>query len=296
MKSTALFLSALAGLSVYRVGAAETPAPAEIASPTIVICEIMYHPMQELYGFPAEEVQDSSFEYFELVNLTGEPVSLSGWRFRDSRPIVHEFAFPPGTVIAPYGYLVVCNNVGVMRDPRAYGAILTPQNSVGDFDFNLANDEDSVEIIDNLGFQIDYVFYGDGDPTGSAFRRRWPRFPDGSGPSLVLTDLYADNTIPENWWYSGLRGNPGTGILVPPTATPTPTATHTPTITPTFTPTFTATPTPWVDFNFDRRVDAEDLLRLLQAYSAGSATPEVNADGRLDRLDILIFSLHWQMP
>ncbi len=292
MKSTALFLATILAVSLPNAGALEALVAEEIASPTVVIDEIMYHPLQELYDFPPASVQDASFEYFELVNLTDQPVSLAGWHFKDSLP-QHDFVFTAGTSIAPFGYLVVCHNLPVMR--MAYSN-LNDANSVGSFPFNLANDEDTVEVIDDLGYQIDFVHYGDGDPTGTVFRRRWPHPPDGSGPSMVLADLESDNTIPENWAYSGLRGNPGTGILVPPTATPTGTPTSTPTVTPTFTPTatLTATPTPWVDFNFDGSVDAGDLLRLLEAWRAGSATPEVNADLRLDWLDILIFSQHWQ--
>ena len=328
MKSTALLVGFLALL------APALPAQwtaGEVNGVSIVISEIMYHPVQELYfsrpGIDPQVVQDASFEYFELVNVTAGPVSLDGWRMKDSLQR-HDFYFPQGTLIPPYSFLVVCHNLEIMR--LAYNG-LNDSNSVGSFDFNLDNNVDQIEIIDNFGARIDFVRYGDGD-SSDLFRRQWPDAPDGGGPSLELQDLFANNNSPFSWWASGSKGNPGTGPLETPTATPTGTPTNTPTVTPTFTvtetytptstftetptftpsntptttftdtptatatfsPTPTATPTVWVDYVPDGLVDSQDLLQLLEAWQAGSATPEADGNGVLNFRDLFLFARHWK--
>ncbi len=55
-------------------------------------------------------VQDPQGEYedwVELVNLSGEPVDISGMYLTDAHENLRKWQFPVGTVIAPHGRLVV---------------------------------------------------------------------------------------------------------------------------------------------------------------------------------------------
>jgi Lamin Tail Domain len=272
-----------------------------ISPPTVVVSEIMYHIGESFHPqFATEEVQNSSFEFFELANLTDEVIHLDGWWMRDDNEL-HRFDFPPGSVIHPFNYMVVANNPVILR--QAYGN-LNEQNCVGGWDFKLRDSIDNVEIYDNLGFQIDFVRYGDGkesdpdDPIYDPNRRFWPPDPDGDGYSLVLADLASDNSLWFNWLKSdAFRGSPGWGPMDTPTPTATPTNTASPTNTPTATatPTSTGTPTPWIDLNLDSVVgDDLDLLLLLDLMKNETNFPEVNGDGKLNFQDLLIFSQHWQ--
>src|SRR5262245_14992276 len=62
---------------------------------TVVINEIMYHPLQPVSG--PEPVQ---FEYIELYNNASTNVSLAGWSFTKGV----SFTFPAGASIPAGGY------------------------------------------------------------------------------------------------------------------------------------------------------------------------------------------------
>jgi len=90
-----------------------------------------------------------------------------------------------------------------------------------------------------------------------------------------------------------------TGSPLEPTHTPTASpGTPTPTPTgPTGTPTPTSSPcSPNYDLNGDTRVDAADLLLLIEdiRQDAGDLRGDFNCDGRVDWQDLLLFSKQWE--
>jgi MFS family permease len=66
-------------------------------SPTVVINEIMCHPISGL----------NDDEYVELYNRGDNSMNLAGWRLADGI----SFVFPSSVVVAPDGYVVVAANL-----------------------------------------------------------------------------------------------------------------------------------------------------------------------------------------
>lgn len=85
---------------IYRV------IPSQVLNSPVVINELM--------SDNTSAVPDPHGEYddwVELYNLTGQPVNLSGHYLSDKQNQLNLWQFPPGTVIPPYGYLIVwCDN------------------------------------------------------------------------------------------------------------------------------------------------------------------------------------------
>jgi len=151
----------------------------------IVINEINYH------SAPDFDPED----WIELYNASGESVDVSDWHLKDDNAS-HDFKFPAGTSIEPYGFLVVCRNRTAFQD-------LFPEvtNFIGDMGFGLGGNGDDVKIY-NASFRlIDSVTYDDKAP--------WPLEPDGNGPTLELLDPQLDNSLAENWRASSGHGSPG---------------------------------------------------------------------------------------
>ena len=167
----------------------------------VVISEIMYNPPT----IPGAAYPDQDYEYIELHNITGSPVTLDGydadmgltlgWTFTEGI----DFTFPVGTTIPANGYLVVAKNplAFAERYGSAGGAAL-----LGPFenDTKLSNGGELLELsmpgdTDLSGtryyIHVDSVWYDDGAP--------WPATPDGGGQSLERIDdgAYGDDVI--NW-------------------------------------------------------------------------------------------------
>ena len=114
-------------------------------------------------------------------NRGATAVDLTGWRLDEGI----DFDFPPGTTIAPGGYLVVAQNKAALLAQYPSIAI------VGDYDGNLGNDSDRIVLKDPLNNPADEVSYFDGG--------RWVGYADGGGSSLELRDADADNSHAEAW-------------------------------------------------------------------------------------------------
>jgi len=88
------------------------------------------------------------------------------------------------------------------------------------------------------------------------------------------------------------------------TPSPTPTASATPSLTPVDTGTPSPTPTQQstpmyrsADFDGDRDVDRDDLIKILQLRNrTGDLPTDLNGDGVTDAFDILLFSRQWDPP
>ena len=130
-------------------------------------------------------------DWIELYNTTSATINLSGWKICDENPD-KAYTIPAGTVIQPYGYLVVCENQNKLLK-------LNPglQNVIGDFNFGLGK-EDKVQLFDSEEKLIDEVSYS----------KSWGDA-NGTGQTLALTDPFDDNTISNLWSDSDLHGTPG---------------------------------------------------------------------------------------
>jgi hypothetical protein len=116
-------------------------------------------------------------------------------------------------VIAPGGYYVVAKDATQFQATHGFA----PDATYGG---NLSNGGETVTVADAALATIDTVTYADLAP--------WPGAPDGTGPSLELTDLLADNSQAEVWLASTVaNGTPraansvaGTPIIAQVAATP----------------------------------------------------------------------------
>ncbi len=145
----------------------------------VVLNEIQYHraPISE-EGVP---VTSRPEEWIELHNRGAAPVDLGGWQLVDAVA----FDFPPGTVLAAGGYLVVAKDAAAVQAEHPDAVVL------GDFDGRLGNTSDRILLLDARGNPADEVRYFDGG--------RWPDAADGGGSSLELRDPWADNAAAEAW-------------------------------------------------------------------------------------------------
>jgi hypothetical protein len=137
----------------------------------IVINEIMYDP-------PSEQTDG---EFIELFNRGQTIVDVSGWRVTDAV----EFVIPPGTRIAPGGFLVVAANAAHLR--RVFPSI----EVVGDWEGRLRNTGDLIRLLDQRGNLVDEVDY---KPGGD-----WPVLAKTGGSSMELLHPAMDNDRSSAW-------------------------------------------------------------------------------------------------
>lgn len=173
----------------------------------IVISEIMYNP-----DWPADSpYTDDQYEYIELHNITGNPVTLYDyemalpWRFTDG--IEYVFSDDPAVTIPGGGYLLIA------RDPVAFAwryPDVPADIILGPYSGLLSNSGERLELsmpgdVDQTGelqyIRMDRINYSDGTHPDAAVGSvdSWPIEADGNGASLtrkILTD-YGNN--PDNW-------------------------------------------------------------------------------------------------
>jgi len=158
--------------------------------PTVVINELMYHPLTE----------NDAEEYIELYNTTTNVVNVGKWRIKDAV----KFTIPNNTVIPPNGYLVIAANAAKLRTNYAG---LNTNNCVGDWEGSLRNNGERVAltmpdqivstnglgqlVTNTIHIVMDEVTYRDGG--------RWGRLTDGNGSSLELRDWRNDRRFAPSW-------------------------------------------------------------------------------------------------
>lgn len=148
----------------------------------VVINEINYNSARD---FDAKD-------WIELYNTTAAAINISGWKISGENTD-NAFKIPVGTIIPPYGYLVVCANRN-----KLVGLNPDLQNVVGNFEFRLSG-YDKVQLFDSEGNLIDVVEYNS---------KTWANA-DGNGYTLALTDPFDDNTNRQLWMANDLHGTPG---------------------------------------------------------------------------------------
>ena len=149
-----------------------TAAPSPVDQ--LVLSEIMYHP----------DAQQA--EFVEICNISSNDVfDLGGWRLNG---IGH--VFDEGSVIQPGEYLVVAENITPYQ--HYYG---NAEVVIGDYGGNLDNGGETLTLEMPVGsgawIEIDKVRF---DDMGA-----WSTNADGTGASLQLIDLNADNSRAGNW-------------------------------------------------------------------------------------------------
>jgi chitodextrinase len=171
------FAAALAAVVVV-TGLALVPATAAGADPGgIVISELHYHAGSDL----------DTDDFVELANTAAGAIDVSGWSFSQGITAV----LPAGTVIPAGGRIVLSPDAASFTALYGFGpdAIYTGK---------LSNSGETVQLVDAAANVVDTVSYLDASP--------WPGTPDGTGPSLELRDLMADNTLAESWAASTVNG------------------------------------------------------------------------------------------
>lgn len=147
---------------------------------SLVISEISYHPT------------NTALEFVEIFNTRGEPQDLSGYRLRGDA----DYDFPPGTVIAGGGFLVVAKSPVDLQNAYGITGVLGP------FAGSLPNNGGTVRLLTQSGGVLLEVNYTDNPP--------WPVAADGAGPSLVLTRASYGENDPRAWAASdAVGGSPG---------------------------------------------------------------------------------------
>ena len=168
-----------------------------------LISEIMYH--------PPGPVEDLAQEWLELHNPTPQDLDLSHYRF--SQGIT--FTLPPGTRLAPNGYLVVAAQVDAFQKAHpGFGGPL-----VGGWTGHLSNAGEQIQLDDALGHKVNDLSYAsEGDWAIRArgplsFGHRgwdWLNPADGSGSSAELRQPALGNGSAQNWAPSSAPGgSPG---------------------------------------------------------------------------------------
>ena len=180
----------------------------------VVIAEIMYHPTDPCAGDPY--TNDSEFEYIELYNVTGSPVTLREWD--DVKGIFVPwwidgvaYTFPASTTIPANTRLIVARNPAAFT--YRYGALPGGVRLLGPCG-KMKNEGETIQLSkpgDEMlaapgvyyGIRVDRVNYSDGShdedfpelPGGDP----WPIGPDGWGYSLTKTWPHLYGNDPNNW-------------------------------------------------------------------------------------------------
>jgi PKD repeat protein/spore coat protein CotH len=160
---------------------------------TAVISEIQYNPA------------GTGGEFLELSNPSSTAVDISGWTID-----AVNLTIQPGTVIPAGGSIVF------VSDDKDFRAAYPTGNRLvgGQYTGKLDNSGEAVVLQDGSRV-VDSVTYSPDAP--------WPTAANGTGPSLELTSLSADNSDPANWTATstvgGTPGMPNTGTVPPITPT-----------------------------------------------------------------------------
>jgi hypothetical protein len=164
-----------------------------------VVSEINFNPPDptttELLANP--DVNNDDFEFIEVRNVGADPFNVVGIEFSDGI----DFTFP-SVELAAGDYGVVVSDVAAFE--LRYGSSI---NVLGQYNGNLRNSGERVELLDPLGTTLLEFEYGDSDP--------WPVRADGAGGTLVLVD---ETSTPEDEFSKYYRwtgssefgGSPGT--------------------------------------------------------------------------------------
>jgi hypothetical protein len=145
-------------------------------------------------GFGISKQQ--GFDWVELHNTTAKTLDISGWLFMD-RKDKNQLIIPEGTVLAPDGYLVLCQNLDSFQSIYSNTIV-----AIGGIDFGLSSKGELIRLYDAAALPVDTFSYQ--VQKGSD---------DEKMPTLALNNPTLDGNNPKNW-SGGEAGTPG-GINTP---------------------------------------------------------------------------------
>jgi hypothetical protein len=170
------------------------------------ITEVMYNPPALASG----GIDNNEFEFIELKNIGDEALDLSGVSF--DKGVTFAFAGSSVTTLGAGKFVLVVKNKQAFLS--RYGAALAGLIA-GEYLGKLANDGETISLVDQWNGTIAQFEYGDG--------RGWPQAADGAGHSLVpldaavLAEPQGSLNYPANWRASTyLGGSPGSDDPAPP--------------------------------------------------------------------------------
>ncbi len=134
-------------------------------------------------------------DWIELHNTSDATIQLTDYAFSNTI-FYNNYQFPNGTVIQPFGYLVVAES---MDEFTAVYPDVT--NVIGGFEFNLQNDGDSITLKDYSGQIVSAFRYND--------KRPWPPTADNYGRTMEIASDTADPALPASWFAGCIGGSPG---------------------------------------------------------------------------------------
>jgi hypothetical protein len=154
----------------------------------LVISELMYHP-----NVGAGQNPDD-YEYIEICNPTAAEVDLSHWQISNGV----DFVIPAGTTIGAYEAMLVLsfdpsdplNDIKRANFKSKYN-IGSSIKLVGGFNGHLANEGETVQLLDADGVLEDELRYTDVAP--------WPTAADGGGDSLQRVSAAAWGDDAASW-------------------------------------------------------------------------------------------------
>lgn len=167
------------------------------AADSIVINEIMYHPLSEL----------DAHEYIELANIGDGPVNLSGWSFTSG----FSYTFPDVSI--PAGEFLI-----VAADPTEFTMLHGEvPHLTGGWTGSLSNSGERIRLADAEGNQVDELSYADQGDWATRTQVRiagedgwtWESDHDGGGSSLELVHARLTNKSGQNWQSSVGMPTPG---------------------------------------------------------------------------------------
>ena len=165
----------------------------------LVVSEFSYRPSRPTGAEdPLDIYSRTDFEFVELQNISSEPIYLQDVRFTDG--IGFDFAYNPIIGLDPGEQVLIVEDLGAFT-ARYPGVAL--DRIAGEYDNNLSNDGERIEILGTGDAVIRDFIYNDKAP--------WPEAADGDGYSLELIDPAAnpDHAVAENWRASrGIHGTP----------------------------------------------------------------------------------------
>ena len=167
---------------------------------SLVISEIHYNPTPATEAEIDAGYESDDFEFIEILNPTRQVADLTGVQLTDGV----DFDFYGGaiTTLQPGERLVVVSNEAAFESRYGNDAPVA-----GQYEGNLNNSGEDIDLVDGSGTVLFSVMYGDDDP--------WPVRADGAGASLELVDPSGTPPALQSKWYSwrGGRefgGTPGT--------------------------------------------------------------------------------------
>ncbi|CAN5336996.1 hypothetical protein BH23VER1_BH23VER1_02640 [soil metagenome] len=166
----------------------------------LVVSEFHYHPSAPATaGETAASTDPNDFEFIELMNISAQPLDLTGVSFTDGIT----YAFPENTILAAGERTVLARDAGAFA--ARYGF-----QPAGLYSGRLDNDGERLRLVSSATGPIQDFTYNDQLP--------WPVIADGGGPSLVLispAQPAPDHGTAANWAPSATpHGTPGTATPI----------------------------------------------------------------------------------